>query len=43
VRTLHAVFDPAQKRWVRLENASAAEIAAAVAKCPSGALQSKLK
>jgi uncharacterized Fe-S cluster protein YjdI len=43
VRTLHAVFDPAQKRWVRLENASAAEIAAAVAKCPSGALQAKLK
>ena len=43
VRTLQAVFDPREKRWVRLENASAEAVAAAVAKCPSGALQSRLK
>jgi uncharacterized Fe-S cluster protein YjdI len=43
VRTLGAVFDPRERRWVRLENASAEAVAAAVAKCPSGALQSRLK
>ncbi len=43
VRTLHSVFNVSQKRWVRLENASAADVAAAVAKCPSGALQFKMK
>ncbi len=42
-RTLPAVFDPKQKRWVRPENSDAAAVAAAVAKCPSGALQSRLK
>ena len=43
VRTLPMVFDPRLKRWVRPENADPAAVAAAVAKCPSGALQSKLK
>jgi len=43
VRTLGAVFDPRERRWVRLENASAEAVAAAVAKCPSGALKSRLK
>ena len=43
VRTLPAVFDPKQKRWIRPENANAAAVAATVAKCPSGALQSRLK
>lgn len=42
-RTLPAVFDPRQKRWVRPENSTAEAAAAAVAKCPSGALQAKLK
>jgi len=42
-RTLPAVFDPKVKRWVRPENASADAVMAAVAKCPSGALQSRLK
>ena len=42
-RTLPAVFDPMVKRWVRPENASADAVMAAVAKCPSGALQSHLK
>ncbi|HUO52557.1 MAG TPA: (4Fe-4S)-binding protein [Gemmatimonadaceae bacterium] len=43
VRTLRAVFDPARKRWVRPEEASPEAVAAAVAKCPSGALQARLK
>jgi len=42
-RTLPAVFDPKVKRWVRPEKASADAVMAAVAKCPSGALQSRLK
>ncbi len=40
VRGLPAVFDVKRKRWVRPEAASAAEVAAQVARCPSGALQS---
>ena len=43
VRGLPAVFDIRQKRWVRPENAAAAEVVAQVARCPSGALQSRLK
>jgi len=43
VRGLRAVFDVARKRWVRPELASAAEVAAQVARCPSGALQYRLK
>jgi uncharacterized Fe-S cluster protein YjdI len=42
VRGLPAVFDVARKRWVRPELASAAEVAAQVARCPSGALQYRL-
>lgn len=43
VRGLRAVFDVGKKRWVMLEGAPADAIAAQVAKCPSGALQSRLK
>ena len=43
VRTLPGVFDPKLKRWVRPENAGPEAVVAAVAKCPSGALQSRLK
>ena len=43
VRTLPAVFDPKLKRWVRPEHATSDAVMAAVAKCPSGALQSRLK
>lgn len=39
LRTLPAVFDVRERRWVRLENADADTVAAAVAQCPSGALQ----
>lgn len=39
VRGLPLVFDVSRKRWIRPELASADEVAAQVAKCPSGALQ----
>jgi uncharacterized Fe-S cluster protein YjdI len=40
---LPAVFDIKEKRWVRPERASADEVAAQVARCPSGALQARRK
>jgi len=43
VRGLPAVFDISRKRWVRPGLAPAAEVAAQVARCPSGALQARLK
>jgi uncharacterized Fe-S cluster protein YjdI len=43
VRGLPAVFDVNRKRWVRPEAATAAEVAAQIERCPSGALQFKLK
>ena len=43
VRGLPAVFDVRRKHWVRPELAPAAEVAAQVARCPSGALQYRLK
>lgn len=42
LRTLPAVFDVKRQRWVRPELASPDEVIAAVAKCPSGALQAQL-
>ncbi|MBX3175372.1 MAG: NAD(+)--rifampin ADP-ribosyltransferase [Gemmatimonadaceae bacterium] len=39
VRGLPGVFDVKRKRWIALEAASPDEIAAQVARCPSGALQ----
>lgn len=38
VRALRRVFDPTRRPWVEPEAASADEIAAAVLRCPSGAL-----
>lgn len=43
VRGLPAVFDVRRKRWVQPELATAAEVAAQVERCPSGALQYRLK
>jgi uncharacterized Fe-S cluster protein YjdI len=43
VRGLPAVFDVKRKRWIRPELATAEEVAAQVKKCPSGALQYKMK
>ena len=39
LRGLPAVFDVRRKHWIRPELASADEVAAQVARCPSGALQ----
>lgn len=43
LRGLPAVFDLERKRWVRPELASAEAVAAQVARCPSGALQYRLR
>ena len=43
VRGLPAVFDLGRKRWIRPERAPAAEVAAQVERCPSGALQYRLQ
>jgi uncharacterized Fe-S cluster protein YjdI len=40
---LPAVFDVRRKRWVRPELAAPQEVAAQVARCPSGALQYRLR
>jgi uncharacterized Fe-S cluster protein YjdI len=42
VRGLPAVFDVRRKRWIAPEAASPADVAAQVARCPSGALQYRL-
>lgn len=39
LRTLPAVFDVGRKRWVRPEAASVDAVAAAIERCPSGALR----
>ena len=39
VRALPAVFDVRRKRWIRAEAASPDEVAAAIDRCPSGALK----
>ncbi len=41
VRSLPQVFDPSQRPWVRVDAASADEVEAAVARCPSGALRTR--
>jgi uncharacterized Fe-S cluster protein YjdI len=42
LRGLPAVFDVRRKRWIRPELAGAADVAAQVRRCPSGALQFRL-
>ena len=41
VRALPQVFDPDRRPWVMVDAASADEVAAAVARCPSGALRAR--
>ena len=41
IRALPKVFDPDRRPWVDIEAASADEIEAAVAQCPSGALRTR--
>lgn len=43
VRGQPLVFNIKERRWIQLEHASASDIAAQVARCPSGALRSQLK
>ena len=43
VRGLPLVFDAKRKRWVRPELAPAADVAAQIDRCPSGALQYIMK
>ncbi|HYV98963.1 MAG TPA: (4Fe-4S)-binding protein [Gemmatimonadaceae bacterium] len=43
LRGLPLVFDVRRKRWVAPEAAPAADVAAQVARCPSGALRALLK
>ncbi len=38
VKTLPKVYNPKEKPWIKLENASSEELINQVAKCPSGAL-----
>lgn len=39
LNALPAVFDVTRKRWIRPEAASPEEVAAAIRRCPSGALK----
>src|SRR4051812_43051294 len=39
LRALPGVFIPGERPWIRADEASADELAAAVSRCPSGALQ----
>jgi uncharacterized Fe-S cluster protein YjdI len=41
VHGLPAVFDPSRRRWIRPDEASADEVVAVVARCPSGALRAQ--
>ena len=43
VRGLPMVFDVDRKRWIRPELASPNDVAAQVSRCPSGALQYRMK
>jgi uncharacterized Fe-S cluster protein YjdI len=43
IRGLSDVFDVRRKHWIRPELASAAQVAAQVQACPSGALQFQMK
>ena len=38
VKTLPQVYNPKQRPWIKLENASTEELIIQVGKCPSGAL-----
>lgn len=42
IRGLPQVFQKAERPWIKVDGATAAEIAATVSRCPSGALQYEL-
>ena len=39
LNSLPAVFDVSRRKWIKADAATAEEVAAAIRKCPSGALQ----
>ncbi len=41
VRTLPQVYNPKERPWIKIENATSEELINQVAKCPSGALSIK--
>ena len=41
VKTLPKVYNPQDRPWIKMENATSGELIAQVAKCPSGALSIK--
>ncbi|MCD8270524.1 MAG: (4Fe-4S)-binding protein [Parabacteroides sp.] len=42
VKTLPQVYNPKERPWVKIENATTAELIAQIDKCPSGALSYRL-
>lgn len=41
VRTLPQVYNPKERPWIRMENATSEELTKQVTQCPSGALSIK--
>lgn len=41
VKTLPHVYNPKERPWIKIENASSAELVKQVSNCPSGALSIK--
>ncbi len=42
VKTLPQVYNPKERHWVKIENATTDELIAQINKCPSGALSYRL-
>ena len=42
VKTLPQVYNPKERPWVKIENATTDELTAQINKCPSGALSYRL-
>lgn len=43
VKTLPKVYNPEERPWIKIENATTDELIAQIKKCPSGALSYKMK
>jgi uncharacterized Fe-S cluster protein YjdI len=41
VKTLPKVYNPKERPWIKMENATSEELMSQVSKCPSGALSYK--
>lgn len=41
VKTLPQVYNPSDRPWIKIENATTAQLIAQIGKCPSGALSYK--